>query len=1169
MNMRKNDVSPKDIFELQKGDDKDRKMIAEYCLQDCALCNHLMMKLEILANNMGMSNVCLVPLSYIFMRGQGIKIFSLVLKQCKDEGFVIPVKKPASSFGAFAKKPVKNDDDEENQDEDSYEGAIVLEPKTGIYINQPITVFDYASLYPSSMISENLSHDMIILEEHKGKYDNLPGVEYLNISYDLYEGVGDKKKKVGERVCRFAQNEKGIIPRILQKLLTARKSTRKKIEWKQVTCLDGNVYRGLVVDDKEEDAVTIRQSDGDVRIERGNVSSIEDCFNEFQKAVLDGLQLAYKITANSLYGQIGAKTSPIYLKDIAACTTATGRKMILMAKDYMEKNYEGTEIIYGDSVTGDTPLIIRYPDGHIDIQTIETITSKWIAYDNFRPWVSDLHQKEQSFIDAEVWANGSWAKIHRVIRHKTNKKLYRVNTFEGSVDVTEDHSLLDTSCNKIKPGECVVGETELLHSFPADFKHVNIPVASSGKPFVTHTGVSKTCTTCQNTKDECEFYISYKKKNGDVRRDNVCKLCIKERNCKRTNKEFNAKVNDKVLQWHVPEYNITKYEAWVWGIFFGDGSCGSYESKNIKRNIWAINNSSLKYLDIARKYLLNIEPNNVVSDFIMLDTLDSSGAYKLVPQGSLKYMAEKYRALFYDKDDYKKIPAIILNASHDIRLWFMRGYLAADGAKGDGGIIGGRWNFACLGKIGAQGLFYLMKSLGWNDIRVNIQNYRDNTYWISDLRDKKYINSMQNKILKIHELPSVDTGTFVYDIETSASIFHAGVGSINIANTDSIFVRFQSIKPGEEKPDLNYCKTIGLEAQRNFKKLLKAPHDLELEKFFDPFILLSKKRYVGNMYELDVSKYKQKSMGIVLKRRDNAHIVKKIYGGAIDIILNKKDVKASVDFVRKELDMLIKGETSMDDLIITKSLRADYADPTKIAHKVLAERIGDRDPGNRPQVNDRIPYVYVQQPAPDPSLPKSKQPKILQGERIENPAYIREHNLKPDYGFYITNQIMKPLLQLYGIVADELGIRTRQQYEDVYNELVSSMDNAAKAKDKYDQLRENDIKEFLFDPFLKQISPELFQKRKRATKNQAAATTLSHMQSTSENIFDNVEPYTNPNDSILTQDLVEDISRKASKKPGRRVVHKPTTTDVDIVAAAPAVAAPKRRIVRKSANATT
>ena len=42
---------------------------------------------------------------------------------------------------------------------EAYEGAIVLSPKCDLYLDNPVACVDYASLYPSSMISENLSHD--------------------------------------------------------------------------------------------------------------------------------------------------------------------------------------------------------------------------------------------------------------------------------------------------------------------------------------------------------------------------------------------------------------------------------------------------------------------------------------------------------------------------------------------------------------------------------------------------------------------------------------------------------------------------------------------------------------------------------------------------------------------------------------------------------------------------------------------------------------------------------------------------------------------------------------------------------------------------------------------------------------------------------------------------
>jgi DNA polymerase elongation subunit (family B) len=57
----------------------------------------------------------------------------------------------------------------------------------------------------------------------------------------------------------------------------------------------------------------------------------------FKYKILDAKQLAVKITANSLYGQLGASTSPVCKRDIAACTTSTGREMLIFAKKYDEE----------------------------------------------------------------------------------------------------------------------------------------------------------------------------------------------------------------------------------------------------------------------------------------------------------------------------------------------------------------------------------------------------------------------------------------------------------------------------------------------------------------------------------------------------------------------------------------------------------------------------------------------------------------------------------------------------------------------------------------------------------------------------------------------------------------------------------------------------------------
>jgi DNA polymerase elongation subunit (family B) len=920
----KKDVHPSDIFRLQKGSAADRAIIADYCVQDSVLCNRLVMKLEILANNIGMSNVCSVPLEFIFMRGQGIKIFSLVAKQCRLDDFMIPT---------LSVKPKKDNPDEEEED-DGYEGAIVLDPKEGIYIDYPVSVLDYASLYPASMISENLSHDCLVLDP---KYDNLEGIEYLEIRYDLYETKDNQKTKVGERICRFVQNHEGVIPRILKQLLKQRKLTRKKIEFQTVKLVDGRELTGLYSDTDNK----ITDLNGTcILINPEEVESVTDTYEEFQKAVLDGLQLAYKVTANSLYGQCGAKTSQIYMKDVAACTTATGRKMILMAKEFIEKKsvdfeyeYE-PDVIYGDSVTGDTPILVRYGDGHIDISTIDSLSTTWTSYDAFKPFDSTCNSKEQALLDAEVWADNGWAKIHRIIRHKTAKTLYRVQTAQGCVDVTEDHSLLDAEDQEIKPQELLIGQTELSHT--------DVSFAYSG----------------------------------------------------------------------VKDTTINNIEAWVMGLYFMAGEGTQIRTTNV---------TLVKgYLDALEMKYQEVDAN----------TIELQETIKQV----------------YDSHGMKKVPTAILNAPWQIRLWFLRGCIATDKP------------LMSRSKIGAQGLYFMLKSFGYNVI-IHLD---DDVYKIiCDTQEE-----ISKKVTDVRKLAKTSPEEYVYDIETSCGKFHGGVGALKLKNTDSLFAEFKfkrtdgSLIKGKEAIPLS--RALGMKFSKEFKKTIKPPHDLEWEKLFYPFILLSKKRYCANKYEFDDHKYKQASMGIVLKRRDNANIVKKIYGGVINIILNEQDIPKSLSFLSRSLQDLIDGKSGLEDLIISKTLRSEYKDPTKIAHKVLADRMGERDEGTRPQVNDRIPFVYIQTKA----LVAKKQ---LQGDRIEHPDYIRERKLVPDYEFYITNQIMKPCLQLYALVLENLPRyrgKSMTEWKTYYNKLMKEYKDIKKAKDKWHDMREREVEKLLFEPVL-------------------------------------------------------------------------------------------------------
>jgi DNA polymerase family B len=187
-------------------------------------------------------------------------------------------------------------------------------------------------------------------------------------------------------------------------------------------------------------------------------------------------------------------------------------------------------------------------------------------------------------------------------------------------------------------------------------------------------------------------------------------------------------------------------------------------------------------------------------------------------------------------------------------------------------------------------------------------------------------------------------------------------------DTDSIFVDFTEYLetrhggPITDRRELRRLSMeMGHEASAWIKPQLKRPQDLEFDKAFDPFCIFSKKRYFGNKYEDDPDHFEETAMGIALKRRDNAPIVKKIYGGLINILLNDRDEYKAKQFYIRMMDCLFRGEFPIEDMILSKTLKMalSYANPCSIAHLQLAERMGERDAGNKPQSSDRVPYVFI------------------------------------------------------------------------------------------------------------------------------------------------------------------------------------------------------------------
>lgn len=190
-----------------------------------------------------------------------------------------------------------------------YQGATVLEAQTGAYY-EPITALDFASLYPSIMCAHNLCYSTYVMDK---RYMDLPGVKYERFGPHVFA-----LEKDGKRVP-------SLLPVILERLKVYRKEAKSKME----TCPElYNVYNGK--------------------------------------------QLAYKISMNSVYGFTGAVTKGMLpLMAIAETVTMRGRQMIEQSKNYVEENFPGAKVRYGDTDS----IMVQFDVG--DKKGLEAIEYSW------------------------------------------------------------------------------------------------------------------------------------------------------------------------------------------------------------------------------------------------------------------------------------------------------------------------------------------------------------------------------------------------------------------------------------------------------------------------------------------------------------------------------------------------------------------------------------------------------------------------------------------------------------------------------------------------------------------------------------------------------------------------------------------------------------------------
>lgn len=179
----------------------------------------------------------------------------------------------------------------------------------------------------------------------------------------------------------------------------------------------------------------------------------------------------------------------------------------------------------------------------------------------------------------------------------------------------------------------------------------------------------------------------------------------------------------------------------------------------------------------------------------------------------------------------------------------------------------------------------------------------------------------------------------------------------------------------------------------------KAPNILEYEKCYFPWLLFSKKRYCGLMYEDDPTKpTKIDVKGLQVVRRDNCPIVREVSKEVMDILMYKRSFDLALDHARKRVLDVLEQRVPWDSMVVSKALRGNYKNPKSLPHWVVAQKRKAR--GEYILDGERIPYVFVMDPAHSDAL---------LAERAEDVTYAKEHGLKLDTLYYVRQQLLNPI----------------------------------------------------------------------------------------------------------------------------------------------------------------
>ena len=977
-------------------------IVMAYCIQDSELVIELMEKINIWEGLAEMSSIMGVTIVELFTRGQQIRCLSQVYDIAYKKGYILN------------KRDVGGE---------RYGGGLVFDSIPGVHEN--IICLDFASLYPSIIMAYNICYTTLIPEEFFDKVSD----DKCNIIYveEEIEEPKDKNKK-----------KKVIFTNVNGDILNCEEEEESKKE-----------------EEPKEEVKIEEPKDKPKEVRKFTYKFLKKEVREGLLPILVGSLINERRATRTKMGEINKELKKLQHLNF----TKDGLIKILNHEKIDITQFQIDEVV---------AALLKNDEIYLT-----NIVEKLENSENERnEQIKDMKLQLTVLEERQKAIKVSTNSFYGFLGVRDGGKLplieaARAITAMGRKHITEVMKLIEDKYR----GKLIASDTDSIHgSVPLLIKYpsgkIDYLQVEDLVKFKTSNSKQKQFMNIEDKNimvwsDKGWSKIKYVMKHTTKKKiqrvlTHIGYVAITEDHSLLTKKGnpakiSNLRVGNNLLHVDFPiithETRITEDEAWGWGFFMAEGTCGAYDGG---KNTWSISNQDVGLLMRCQTIFRKVEPNY---DFIIDPCRKSSSVDKLnirckISGFGLKEIALKYDALFYTKRDanihqhiatdlgqrFKKVPQEILSAPWDIKQAFLDGWYLGDGAKNEP-------RFDIKGSIGAAGLFYVCSTLGYK-VSINFRDSKDEIYRINfcnkygkdpdqikKIEPFRMVKNSNGKIIK-----DLDSNKYedVYDIETENHHFSAGIGKMVVHNSVMMDLNVKDpkdcdlwgrilaeeingVRPGE-------CNYLGEVLPEGKKGVFPPPLSVEFEKAMK-MICFKKKKYAYLQIKKDgtyikdlittptgekIEKNHIFTKGIVLARRDNCKFLRDVYMKILNIILDEKPLTDALIVLIDSISDLLEDKIHYKDLVIICALGSDYKSENAKMNLFSQQLIAA---GKLVKAGDRLDFVVIKHPDDKPNKAALLGYKMLLLEQyIEN-----EQKDEIDYNYYITKVLQNPINQLISV----------------------------------------------------------------------------------------------------------------------------------------------------------